>query len=96
MGVDTGDWGPNVSILSLSFEHFQMACLNRIFSYFFTQSDTCRLTVFYFDEGCLRDTIHLHVPVLEGKPCNHPETVVIIFYKEILSRSKEKSRLQGK
>ncbi len=51
--------GPNVPILVLSFEHFQMACLIGIFNYFLTQSDNCRYTVFYFDEGCLRDTVHL-------------------------------------
>ncbi len=96
MGTGGGrHWGlrPNVSILVLRFQHFQMACLNRIFSYFFTQSDNCRFTVFYFDEGCLRDTVHyLHAPLLEVKPCNLPVNSSYRFYKAWFSEGQKKNQ----
>jgi hypothetical protein len=85
-------WGlrPNVPILALRFEQFQMACLIRIFSYFFTQSDNCRFTLFYFDEGCLKDTVHVHctvhTPLIEVKPCNLPH-----FYKAWCSQGQKKN-----
>ncbi len=86
-------WGlrPNVPILSL---RFQMACLimSRIFSYFFTKSGNCRFTLFYFDDGCLRDTVHLHAPLLEVKPCNLPVHSSYHFYKAWFSEGQKKSQ----